>query len=63
MNLLDQVLSSRWLRRIFLTGGLVSALLGALVHSYLLLSCPLFTLTGFTLGYGQLYRTVSTSRN
>lgn len=63
MTLLDQVLSSRWLRRLFLTGAIVTAILGALVHSYLLLSCPLFALTGFTLGYGQLYRAVANSRN
>ncbi len=63
MTLLDQVLGSRWLRRLFLTGALVTAILGALVHSYLLLSCPLFALTGFILGYGQLYRTVANSRN
>lgn len=62
MTMLDELLGSKLLARIFKCSGIITFILGALAHSYLALSCPFIFLSGFTWGYSVIYRITAKSR-
>lgn len=63
MTLLEQLISAPRCRRYLMCASIITALMGGILHSYLLLSCPCFFLNGFMSGYGVTYRLVASSRH
>lgn len=62
MTMVDELLGAKCLTRCFRCAGIITFILGALAHSYLVLSCPLILLSGFTWGYSVIYRITAKSR-